>query len=237
MPGHLFAVLAFANFELLLHRCRVDTNTHRRELKRLLEDGVPDKDIAVEAVSPIGTLGNPIVVVWGTTVMAKSAISLETTNSHEEDSAVLFTDNVFTLLGSSCWVFLDEVIGRHKSDFSRKLGLDSIFLADELFRIVDSLIDSFYRILEVFHVTVFGGNVLFPIPLINVERMSVVNIVVATKTTEISHDTLFFRDSVVVESPTLPLGKRKGYLKLSSWEITRSKGCRTFGTVEVVVES
>ena len=38
-------------------------------------------------------------------------------------------------------------------------------------------------------------------------RQLLVNIVVATKTTEISHNTLFFRDSVVVESPTLPLGE------------------------------
>ena len=67
--------------------------------------------------------------------------------------------------------------------------------------------------------------------------MGKVNVIVTSETTEIGHDSLSSGDFVVVEGPTLPLGKRKGNFQLDVLEVARRKGGWTFDAIQVVVES
>ena len=67
--------------------------------------------------------------------------------------------------------------------------------------------------------------------------MGEVNIVVTSKTAEISDNSLSGGDLVVVESPTLPLGQREGNFKFDILEIAGSKGCWTLDSVQVVIET
>lgn len=67
--------------------------------------------------------------------------------------------------------------------------------------------------------------------------MSKVNVVITTKTAKVSDKTLSRSHAVVVEGPTLPLGKGEGNFEFDILKVTRSKGGRAFDTVEVVVES
>ena len=67
--------------------------------------------------------------------------------------------------------------------------------------------------------------------------MGEIDVIVTSETAEISHDTLSGGDIVIVKSPTLPLGKRKGNLKFHIFEIARSEGGGTLNSVQVVIES
>ena len=109
--------------------------------------------------------------------------------------------------------------------------LDAELLLHRLFGVIEGLVNALHGLLQVLDVAVLGINVLFPIELINVQRMGKVNVIVATKTTEISNEALAGLDAVVVESPTLPFGKREGDLEMSSGEVTRLESRRTLGAL------
>jgi hypothetical protein len=64
-----------------------------------------------------------------------------------------------------------------------------------------------------------------------------VDVVVASETAEVGHNTLSGRYFVVVESPALPLGQRKGNLELDILEIAGSEGGGALSSVQVVVET
>ena len=68
---------------------------------------------------------------------------------------------------------------------------------------------------------------LLPIELIDVERVGKVNIIVATKATEVGDDALTGLDTVVVKGPALPLGEGEGDFEVSAGEITRLESCGT----------
>ena len=147
---------------------RVDTDTHGGELKRHLEEGVPDKQVTVQSVSAVGALGQPVIVVGSTTVVTQFTIGLLATNSHKEDSSVFLAENVFTLLGGGIRVLLDHVIRVGKDNLPRQARLDVVFGADELVGVVDSLVDVLDRALERVDIAVGRVDDLFPVPLIHV---------------------------------------------------------------------
>jgi hypothetical protein len=56
------------------------------------------------------------------------------------------------------------------------------------------------HLLRIFDVAIFFFNYNFPVPLINIKGMSVIYIVIVTKTTEIYDDTTARLDAIVVLS-------------------------------------
>lgn len=79
-------------------------------------------------------------------------------------------------------------------------------LTDGNFRLANSLVNVLDRLFEVGRVAIFVGNGLFPVPLIDVERVRKVNIVIASQTTKVRDDSFAGFNVVVVQSPALPLG-------------------------------
>ena len=117
-------------------------------------------------------------------------------------------------------------------NFFGKKGFISILVADGLLGIVHCLVDALDGLLQVLDVAVLGINMLLPIELINVQRMGKVNVIITPETTEISNEALAGLDAVVVESPTLPFGKREGDLEMSSGEVTWLESSRTLGALK-----
>mmetsp|Transcript_17 Transcript_17/g.26 ORF Transcript_17/g.26 Transcript_17/m.26 type:complete len:243 (+) Transcript_17:676-1404(+) len=188
-------------------------------------------------MSTIGPWGGPIVVIGSTSIVFQSSIGLEATDSHQEDSTMLFTKDVLTFLGGSSGVLFNHLFGGGENKFFGQDRVVTEFFADCFFCVDDRLVDILNCLLQVFNVTFGGIHDLFPIPLIDVKGMSEIDIIVTTKTTEISYNTLSGRDLVVVKGPPLPLGKRERNFELDIFEVARSECCRPFGSIKVVVES
>ena len=115
--------------------------------------------------------------------------------------------------------------------------LDAELLLHRLLRIIEGLVNALDGLLQVLDVAILGINVLLPIELIDVERMGIVDIVVATEAAKVGDEALSGLDIVIMEGPALPLGKREGDFQMSSGEITRLESRRALGAVEVIVEA
>ena len=61
--------------------------------------------------------------------------------------------------------------------------------------------------------------------------MSKVNIVIATKATEIGNDSFPGLNSIVVERPTFPFGEGEGNFEVNSGEVARFESGWTFGAL------
>ena len=49
----LFALFLALNLQLTQQTLLVDTDTHRREFERTAQDGIPDEDVAIEALAAV----------------------------------------------------------------------------------------------------------------------------------------------------------------------------------------
>lgn len=67
--------------------------------------------------------------------------------------------------------------------------------------------------------------------------MGEIDIIITSQSTKVRDDALTGLDTIIMKSPTLPLGKREGYLKMSAGEITWFKRRGAFYTIEIIVES
>ena len=231
VPNKILALRNMAQVQLLEQYLGVNADAHRRQLERLLKDRVPHQEISIEAKSTIRALRDPIIVVRGAAVMTKLSIFLHTTDTDEENGLVLLAQNVLALLGSGMRVLLDHVIRGSEVDLLGKDRFDTKLLLHRLLGVIKGLVDALDSLLQVLDVAILGINVLLPVELINVQGVGEVNVIVATKTAEISNKSLASLDTIVVKSPTLPLGKREGNLKMSAGEITRLKCGRTLGAL------
>ena len=63
VPVKVLALFASANLKLLKQGLLGDPYSHARKLKRIVSDGIPDDDIAVEAVVAVAVDRRPVIVV------------------------------------------------------------------------------------------------------------------------------------------------------------------------------
>ena len=108
--------------------------------------------------------------------MTKSSGSIQATNSHKEDGAVLLARNVLALLGCGMRMFLDHVIRRHECDLFREEGVNVELFAHNLLCVIEGLVDAYDVGLEGLHVALFRCNHLLPVPLVNIQRVSEVHL-------------------------------------------------------------
>mmetsp|Transcript_14363 Transcript_14363/g.21093 ORF Transcript_14363/g.21093 Transcript_14363/m.21093 type:complete len:238 (+) Transcript_14363:418-1131(+) len=237
MPDQLFSLVGIAQIKLFRHDLGVDANSHGGDLKGLLEERIPNEDISIQPGPTTGSLRDPIIVVGRTTIMTELPIFLVSSNAHEEDGTVLLRVIILAFLGGQIRMSLEGVIAGDEGNFLGEFGLNTEFLGHLLFRFVKRGIDRCDGLFQVILVAIFEVDVLLPIELIDVERMGVIDIVIAAKSAHIGDDALSCGYIVVIERPALPLGKREGYLELDVLVIAGGEGGRTLDSVEVVVES
>ena len=175
----VFAGFLMGDGELAEQRIAVYADAHAGEFEGVLEDGVPDEDVAVEAAVAVVGGGAPVVVVRGAAVMGLSGARERAADADEEDGAVLFADFVLALLRGEIRVLCLEVLGEVEMDL---LGEER----DEL-RVVggegglgaaDGVVDAADRLLEERDGAVLVGDDLFPVPLVDVEGVEIVELLV-----------------------------------------------------------
>ena len=198
-----------------------------------MKDRVPHQQISIEAETTIGAFRDPIIVIRSATIVTKLSILLHTTDTNEEDSLVLLAQNVLPLLGGGVGKLLNHVIRGSKMNLLGKDRLDTELLLHRLLGVIEGLVNSLDSLLQVLDVAILGINMLLPVELIDIQGVGEIDIIVATKTTEISDETLAGFDAVVMESPTLPLGQREGNLQMSAGEITRLESSRALSALNI----
>mmetsp|Transcript_122581 Transcript_122581/g.354275 ORF Transcript_122581/g.354275 Transcript_122581/m.354275 type:complete len:205 (+) Transcript_122581:625-1239(+) len=149
---------------------------------------------------------------------------------------MLLADNVLSFLGRRVGVLCDQFVAGNKGDVVWQKCFQSEFLRNLLVGLENSLVNIFDGGLQSVDITLFLSDHLFPIPLIDVQGVSVIDIVVTTKSTKVSDNSGTRLDLVIMKGPTLPLGQTKGHFQFHILKVTRGKGGGTFDAIEVVVE-
>mmetsp|Transcript_34976 Transcript_34976/g.73777 ORF Transcript_34976/g.73777 Transcript_34976/m.73777 type:complete len:211 (+) Transcript_34976:642-1274(+) len=134
-------------------------------------------------------------------------------------------------------MLLDHVVRGGERQFLGKVRLNTVLFAHSLLGVVQSFVNSKDGRLEILNIAIGLLDVLLPIELIDVQRVRVVHVVIASQSAEVGDDSLTGLDLVVVEGPSLPLGEAEGYLEVYSGEVAGFEGGGTFGSVEVIVEA
>ena len=102
------------------------------------------------------------------------AVSKLTTDTNQEDSSVLFTNSIFALFRSKFRIALYKLLSVDKSDlfWQYRLNIKAGFHS-QLCQ-TNSLVNLFNRFFQVSNITSTIRNNLFPIPLINIDRVRLV---------------------------------------------------------------
>lgn len=171
MVGKVFGLLPHALQErLLTERLRIDSNTHRGELKADVQNSIPHHDVSVEASERGVAVGGPPVIVVSSSIVMGSLRSWKgMSDTNDKDSAVFFSDSVLSLLGSEVRESLLELLCVHEGNLIGQLAFSTVFGDHGLFDLDESLIDFTDGLLKVGEGSVLSCDCLLPIKLKHVD--------------------------------------------------------------------
>ena len=156
---------------------------------------------------------------------------------HDEDRAVFFGGRVLPLLGGEGGVFVLELLARNEGDLFRQVAFEAGELVGKgLLRLAERLHDLAHGILQRFGAPLFAGDDLLPVPLVDVDRVEIVEHLVTADGVHIGVKPGAGREAVARERETLPFRQRVDDLHVGA-EVEDIELHRPFDAVEVVVEA
>ena len=198
MEGQIAAVVAAGQRQLPVERSFVDADAHGGDLKRAFQHGIPHQNIAVE---------RPVVIVRRAPVVGLAGAELAA-DLHEEHCVMLAHDGVFALLGREVGVFVLQLLRGDEKYLAVELGMQAREGdAQRIVRLDDGADDVAHRALEIGDVAVTGVDDFFPVPLVDLDRVDVVDLLVTADRVHIGEEPLADIELIALERQTLPLGK------------------------------
>ena len=232
----LSAFHAPADFQLTQQGFGVNANAHRGQFVGGFQNRVPDDDVAVESDSAVGTRGRPVVVVRSAAVVNR-AVRQSAADADDENRPVFLAVFRLTLFGRQGRILFVHLFGcnkrnlfRQKRRNNRELGADRLFACD------DAGVNLLDGRLEGFDVAFFRKDDLAPVPLVNVERMDIIQIFVGTNGVHVGVQTFAGFESVTFQSVTFPFRQRLDDFNrlMRALDV---KSDRHFDAVQIVVKS
>ena len=227
MERQLGARFAARRDELRSERLRIDADAHAADLQRRAERLVPEQQVAVQL---------PVVVVGRAAVVRPAALQ-RAADLLDEHGAVLARDHVLALLRREVRVaVLELLLGDEEhiaAQLRRKAGELPLQLVE---RAADRADDPAHRILEELGRAHLAVDHLFPVPLVDVDRVEVVELLVAADRIHIRHKAVADEKAVVVQRQPLPLRQRVHDLRVQrgGGDVERD---RALDAVQVVVQA
>ena len=133
------------------------------------------------------------------------AIRQFATNTYNKHSTVFLANSILALLGRFIRIHLQEFLCMDKRNLlgQERLNL-RICLTGQVFRPTDSGIDALHHILQICHGALFLSYHSLPVPLVNIQRMQVVQLLVSSDSIHIRIDTISWFYFVFCQRQTLP---------------------------------
>lgn len=237
MEGKPFAVGAAGDVELAQERVGADAYAHRREFERGVEDVVVEEHVAVESAVAVGIFGDPVVVVGCASVVGL-AVGEGGADADDKDGSVAADGLEFALFRRQRGVGLEQLLGMDEGDVFRQARRDvrEIFIDHQLGGF-DGLVNFSDDVFEEADVAVGVGDGALPVPLVNVERVEVVEVFVGADGVHVGVEPEAGGDVVEAELHALPFGERVddlGALAVEGADIERNG---FLDAVEVVVDA
>ena len=166
------------------------------------------------------------------------AVSQFSTDADDEHGAVFAADGVLALLRCQPGIHLLELLAVYVMDFLGKERLDVVIcLADEKLGSSYGCVYPLHHVAQESKRAVLLADDSFPVPLVDVERVQIVQLFVGTYGVHVGIDARSRLNLVVGKSQTLPFSKRMHHLRLLVAEVFDGERNRTLHAVKVVVDA
>src|SRR5574344_429227 len=214
MEVELFALLFAFQFQLAQQTLLIHADTHGTQFERAVQYRIPYQDITVQTSLAVFSYRAPVIIVRGATVMLFT-IAQFASDADYEHSAVFLADSILTLFRRLIRIHLQQVLTVDESNLLRQERFNLwISLTGKIFCSADGSVDTFHHILQVSDSAVILGDYSFPVPLVHVKRVQVVQFLVSTYSVHIRIDTVTRLDFVFSQRESLPFSQRMYYLSL-----------------------
>ena len=199
MEGIFEAAEAVFFFQLRNEALFVYADAHGRDLEGAVEHGIIEDDVAVER--PVVIVGRPAVVLFARAQLAADL--------HDEGGAVLADVRRFALFGGEVGIHILQLLGGDKADLVAEVVIQrGVFGADGVRRRLQGGVDLFHRRLQKFDRPVVAADDRFPIPLIDVNGMQIVEVFVAADGVHVGIEAEAHPEAVLCQGVALPLRQR-----------------------------
>ena len=159
-------------------------------------------------------------------------------DADEEQRAVFAGRRLLALLGRQRGELLQQLLGLQERDSLGQYG------RDVRIEFVNLLLDGFHRLVDRFdgrfqevQVALFGAHRAFPVPLVDVERVDVVQLLVGADGVHVGVKTVSGGDLVGSELHAFPLGQRVHHLGPAVAQIADRERHGALHAVQVVVDA
>ena len=229
MEGQGAAVIAARHGQLLVHALRADADAHAAQLVAALQRVVPEQQVAVQI---------PIVIVRGAAVVGLAAAQ-GCTDLHQEGGAVLLDKGVLPLLRGQLGVLVLQLLRGDEGHVGGVQG-QILQLGEHGVQVhlggAHRRHDAAHHVFQVGLVAVLHGDDLFPVPLIHIDGVEVVQLLVPADGVHIAVQTLAHMEIVVLQCLPLPLCQRLHHLCLDA-AVLDVKGHLALHAVQVVIQA
>ena len=226
-----------ADRKLAFEGLGVDADAHARKFEGALQNRVPHDDVAVESLVTAFGRGAPVVVVRGAPVVPLS-VGQFAADADQEQRAVFAGRRLLALLGRQRGELLQQLLGLEERD---PLGQDG---RDVGIKFVNLLLDGLHRLVYRFdgrfqeaEVALFGTHRALPVPLVDVERMDVVQLLVGADGVHVGVQPVSRGDLVGPEFHALPFGQRVHHLGPAVAQVADRERHGALHAVQIVVDA
>ena len=166
------------------------------------------------------------------------AIRQRSAYADDEDGSIALGSFILTLLRSEIGIEVEELLGVDERDFFRKPGCDmGEALIDISLHRLQGAVDLADRILEIVEGSVFFTYGLFPVPLVYVEGMEVVEILKRADGVHVGVEAIAGRYVVGSEFHPFPFCEGMHHFGAPAIESLYGEAYRVFHAVKVVVDA
>ena len=194
-----------------------------------LQRVVPEQQVAVQL---------PVVVVRGAAVVGFAALE-RGTDLHQEGGAVLLHEGVLALLRGQVGVFVFQLLGGDEGHVGAVQG-QLLQLGEHGMQVhlggAHSGHDGAHHALEVGFVAVLETDDFFPVPLVHIDGVEVVQVLVAADGVHVAVQALAHAEVVVLQGLALPLCQRLHHLCLNA-AVLDVEGDLALHAVQIVVQA
>ena len=237
MEVKLLSILLALQLKLTQQTLLVNTDTHRTELETATQNRIPDEDITIQSHLAVLSHGAPVIIVRSSAIMLL-AIAQLAANALYKYSAILLADCILALLRRKVWIHIEQILRMNEMNILRQERLQlRIMLASQELGTQDGTIDAAHDILEEGDGTVFLGNHSLPVPLVNIERMKIIQLLVSTDGVHICIYAISRLNLILGKRQSLPFGKRMNHLSLGITQILDRETYRALYAVQVIIDT
>ena len=223
----LAAVIAAGQRQLTIQSLTIHADAHGADLKRAVQHGVIEKNIAVHG---------PVVIVGGAAVVGL-AVGQLAADAHQEGDGVLPHEKILPLLGTLVGIKIQKLLGGNEGDFPAQLGMQlGIAAVDDQRSVADAAHDLPHRILQGVQIAGLRGDDPLPVPLVDVDGVQVVQFFVPADGVHVGINALARMEVVAVQRHALPFRQRLHHLRVHACG-GDIKADGTLHAVQVVVQA